>query len=164
MDAERARVADDIACVPSDADCKLLERCPLCKQQLEPGALLEPPLRVLGESEAGLPHLAQTLRAEPREVDEASEGEERLVRRDVRRRFLAADVLLARLQCEDIAALPRGVDRLADDAARHAADELLARGEEAVVRPAVRHEVAGALALAERDRAPVAGRGLEEAE
>jgi len=80
------------------------------EHQLEPGALLQLPLRVLGESEAGFPHLAQPLRSEPREIDEAAEGEKRLVRRDVRRRLLAPDVLLARLQGEDIAALPLGVE------------------------------------------------------
>src|SRR5581483_6337151 len=101
---------------------------------------------------------------EPGQVDEASERQERLVRRDVRRRLLAPDVLLARLQGEDIAALARGVYRLADDAAGHPPDEVAARSEEAVVRAAVRGEVAGRLALPERDRAAVAAGGLQHAE
>src|SRR3954468_22191596 len=150
MDAALARRLDDVARVPSDAHCKLLERCPICKQ-LSEAALRELLLRVGREREAGLPPLAQSLRPEPRQVDEASERQERLVRRDVRRRLLAPDVLLSRLQGEDIAALARGVYRLADEPAGHPADVVLACGEEAVVRPAERGKVAGALAFAERD-------------
>ena len=83
------------------------------------------------------PELAQPLRPEPAQRDQAAEREQRLVRRHVRRRLLAPDVLLARLQREDEAAPALEVGRLADDPAGHAADELLARGEEAVVRAAV---------------------------
>jgi len=92
MNAERARIANDVARVPSDPDCKLLERCPVCKHELEPGALLQLPLRVVGESEAGLPHVAQPLRPEPREIDEAAEGEERLV-------VVMFDVAFSRRMC-----------------------------------------------------------------
>ena len=67
-----------------------------------------PLLRVLAKAHAGLPQLAEPLRAEPRQMDEAGERQQRLVRRDVRRRLLAPDVLLARLQGEDVAALARG--------------------------------------------------------
>jgi hypothetical protein len=119
---------------------------------------------MVGEAETGLPQLAKTLRAEPREVDEAAEREERLVGRDVRGRLLAADVLLARLQGEDIAALARGVDRLADDPARHPPDEVRLRREEAVVRPAEGLVVPGPLPFADRERAAVAARRLEHAE
>src|SRR5581483_1366315 len=153
-----------LARVPSDADCKLLERCPICKHELEPGAVLQLLLRVRGEGHAGLPQLPQSLRAEPRQVDEAAEREERLVRRDVRGRLLATDVLLPRLQGKDIAALARGVYRLADDAARHPPDEALPCREEPVVRAAVGREVAGRLAFAERDAAAVAAGSLEHAE
>ena len=125
MDAPLARRRDHLAGVPSDADGKLLERCPICKHRLEPRALPQLLLRVGRERETGLPQLAQPLRPEPREVDEPAERQERLVRRDVRRRLLAADVLLAGLQGEDIAALARGVYRLADDPAGHPADEVL---------------------------------------
>ena len=55
---------------------------------------------------------------EQREVHQARQGEQGLVGGDVRGRLLAPDVLLARLQGEDIAALSRGVYRLADDPAR----------------------------------------------
>ncbi len=154
MDAPLARRRDDLARVPSDADRKLLERCLVCEHQLESRALGEPLLRVRGEGQAGLPQLAQSLRPEPREIDEPAEREQRLVRGDVRGGLLAPDVLLAGLQGEDIAALARGVYRLADDPARHAADELRARGEEAVVRPAEGREVPGGLSLADRERAP----------
>src|SRR2546421_668356 len=51
-------------------------------------------------------------------MHEAPKCEQRLVRRDVRGRLLASDVLLTGLQGQDIAALPRGVERLADDPAR----------------------------------------------
>src|SRR5689334_14580289 len=95
---------------------KLLERCPLWKHQLEADLLLQPPLRVRRQREAGLPQLPEPLRPQPRQVDEPAEGEERLVGGDVRGRLLAPDVLLAGLQGEDIAALARGVYRLADDA------------------------------------------------
>src|SRR5439155_21144002 len=85
-------------------------------------------------------------------------------RRDVRRRLLAPDVLLARLEGEDIAALARGVYRLADDPAWHPADELGAGGDEAVVRASVGLVVARSLALADRERAAVRARCFEHAE
>ena len=164
MNAALARRRDDLARVPSDADGKLLERCLICEQRLEPRLFLEPLLRVRGERQAGLPQLAQPLRPQPREVDEPAEREQRLVRGDVRRGLLPPDVLLAGLQGEDIAALARGVYRLADDPPWHASDELFARSEEAVVRPAEGREVAGRLSLAERERGSVAAGRLEHAE
>ena len=164
MDAALARRLHDVARIPSDANGTLLECCLIWKHQLEPGTLQQLLLRVGRERETGLPQLAQTLRTEPREVDEPSERQERLVRRDVRRRLLAADVLLARLQGEDIAALARGVQRLADDPSGHPPDEVRPAREEAVVRAAVRREVPGGLALAERDRAAVPAGCLEHAE
>ena len=121
-------------------------------------------LRVLGEREAGLPQLLQSMRAQPRQVDEAGQGEQRLVRGDVGGRLLPANVLLPGLQGEDIAALARGVYRLADDPARHTADQVRAGGQEAVVRPAVGLVVARRLALADGDRAAVVARRLEHAE
>ena len=164
MDAPLARGRDDLARVPSDADGKLLERCLVCKQRLESRSLFEALLRVRGQRQAGLPQLPQSLRPEPREIDEPAEREQRLVRGDVRGGLLPPDVLLAGLQGEDIAALARGVYRLADDAARHAPDELLARREEAVVRPAEGREVPGSLSFADRERGSVAARRLEHAE
>src|SRR5579859_3612103 len=100
MDSLLARGADDVARVPSDANGKLVECCRFGKQQFEPGALLQLLLGVRRERETGLPQLSQPLRTEPREVDEPCGRKKRLVRRDVRRRLLAADVLLAGLQGE----------------------------------------------------------------
>jgi hypothetical protein len=56
-------------------------------------------------------------------MHEAGERQQRLVRRDVRRCLLAPDVLLARLQGQDIAALAVQVGRLADDPAGLGPDE-----------------------------------------
>src|SRR5262249_32639679 len=78
---------------------------------------------------------------------------------DVRRRLLAADVLLAGLQGEREAALALGVDGLAHDAPGHAADELLLGGDEARPGAAEVHLDAERLAFADRDVAPaLAGR------
>ena len=164
MHTLRACVRDDLAGVPSDAHGKLLECCLVGKQRLESRLLLEALLRVRGQRQAGLPQLAQPLRPEPREIDEPAEREQRLVRGDVRGGLLPPDVLLAGLQGEDIAALARGVYRLADDASRHAPDELLARRQEAVVRTPEGREVPGSLPFAERDRGSVPARRLEHAE
>src|SRR2546423_55370 len=84
-----------------------------------------------------------------RRVDAPAERREGLVRRDVRRGLLAPDVLLAGREGEDIAAFARGVERLADDPARHAPNEVSACREEAVVRTAVGGEVARSLSLAD---------------
>ena len=73
-------------------------------------------------------------------------------------------MLLARLEGEDVAAASLDVGRLPDDPAGHPARELLARGDEAIVRPAVGERVAGRLPLADRDRAAVAAGSLEHAE
>src|SRR5262249_25820827 len=96
VDAAAARGRDRLFPGPSDAYCKLLECCLGWKRELEAG-LGQALLRITREREAGLPHLAQTLRSEPGERDEAGEGKQRLVRRDVRGRFPPADVLLPRL-------------------------------------------------------------------
>ena len=119
---------------------------------------------MLGERQAGLPQLAKPLRPEQAQVHEPGQREQRLVGGDVRRRLLAPDVLLARLQGQHIAALARGVHRLADDPARQPAHVVRACGQEAVVRSAVAHRVAGGLALADRHRAAVGTRRLEHAE
>ena len=81
------------------------------------------------------------------------------------------DVAFSRRMCcsrvcrvEHEAALAVEVGRLADDPARHAADELRSRGEEAVVRAAVALRVADALALADRHVAAVGAGRLEHAE
>ena len=68
-----------------------------------------------------LAELDEAVAAQPAEVDDAAERVERLRGADVRRRLLAADVLLARLEREHEAAAPVDVGRLAGDAAGHAA-------------------------------------------
>src|SRR5207249_12006211 len=70
-------------------------------------------------------------------LDGHGKGAQRLVRADVRGSALAADVLLARCERQHVAAATAGVDGLADQAARHAAHEALAGGEEPDARAAV---------------------------
>src|SRR5207247_199501 len=96
MNAGAPGACDRFFAGPSDAYCKLLERCLVWKRKLEPG-LGQALLRIAREREAGLPHFAETLRSEPGEMDEARECEQRLVRRDVGGCFLPADVLLPSL-------------------------------------------------------------------
>ena len=84
---------------------------------------------------------------------------EHLRRADVRRRLLAADVLLARLQREAICGHALRVDRDADEAPRQRALVLVARREVAGVRTAVAHRHAEALRRADDGvGAPLAGR------
>src|SRR3954453_20853533 len=163
MHAARTRRAHDVVRAPPDADGKLLEGCPFWKHQLEP-CVDQSLFWVFAEGHARLPQLAQPVRPEPTEVYEPCQRKERLIRRDVRRRLLASDVLLAGLEGEDIAALPRGVQRLPDDPARHAADELAPRGEEPVVGAGERLIVARALSFADRHPAAVLAGRLEHAE
>jgi hypothetical protein len=80
--------------IPSDAYGKL-ECCPICKHRLEPCAFVQLQL-AHAEGEAGLPDCA-AWRPEPRQIDEPAERQEGLLSY-VRRRLLAPDVLLARLQ------------------------------------------------------------------
>ena len=103
-------------------------------------------------------------RPEPGERREAGEREQRLVRRDVGRRLLAPDVLLARLERQDEGSPAVDVDGLAHDASRHAPDEVVACREKAVVRAAVRRPVPGRLALADRDGHSRTPRCFEHAE
>ncbi len=145
------------------ANGEFLERRPFGESELEPGPL-KLGLRVAGKRHARLPQLAQPLRAEQAQVNEPGEREQRLVRRDVRGRLLPADVLLARLQRQDVAALTRDVDSLTDDPARQSADVVGAGGEKAVVRPAVAHRVPRRLAFADRHRTAVGAGRLEHPE
>src|SRR4029079_5144108 len=163
VDSLRPGGADRLAGVPPGPDRKLLERCLIGKQQFE-SRRRQALLRVPSKRHASLPPPPKPLRAEPRQVHEAGEGKQRLVRRDVRGRLLAADVLLTGLKGEDIAALARGVSGLTDDPSRHPPDVVGAGGNEAVVRASERLIVAGALPFADRDRAAVITGRLEDAE
>src|SRR2546423_15722083 len=162
MDAPRPRCAHGSLGVPSDADGKLFECCPFRKRKLETG-VDQASLRILAEGHAGLPQFADALWPEPREVDEAAERQQRLVGGDVGGRLLSPDVLLTGLKGQDIAALARGVYRLADDAPRHAADEFVARSEESVMRAGEGLIVARTLPFADRHAAAVGARRLEHA-
>ena len=71
--------------------------------------------------------------------------EQDLRRADVRRRLLAADVLLARLQCEAVRRPAVGVDGDPDQAAGHRTLEVVARCEIGRMRPAAAHRHAETL-------------------
>ena len=77
--------------------------------------------------------------------------EQRLRRADVRRRLLAPDVLLARLQRHAVREVAVRIDRDADDAAGRLPDERFARREKRGVRSAVAHRHAEPLRAADDD-------------
>src|SRR5215468_7698671 len=93
--------------------------------ELHPGDLAERLRRVVRLGRGELARLAQADLAHDGHVDRRHEGAERHVGADVRGRFLAADVLFARLQGEDEAALAVEVHRGADQAAGHPTHQLL---------------------------------------
>ena len=74
---------------------------------------------VIDAREAAQPGLAQQ-----REMDREGEYAQPRICADIRGRLLAADVLLPRLQRQDVSRLPIDVGGLAHDAARHPADVL----------------------------------------
>ena len=76
---------------------------------------------------AQLGHLAQSRRSHGGQVGGRGERAERLVRADVARGLLAADVLLARLQGQHVALAAGGVAGGADEAAGHLAHRRHAR-------------------------------------
>ena len=116
----------------------------------------------MGAGEQQLAELDDPAAAEPGQVDDAGERVQRLRGADVRGRFLAADVLLARLQRQHEAAAAVDVDGLAGDPARHPAQVLLAGGEQAERGPAEVEPVAERLALADGDvDAAFAGRAQD---
>ena len=101
---------------------------------------------------------------EPRQVDDAGERVQRLRGADVRGRLLAADVLLAGLQREHEPAPAVDVDGLAGDPPGHAAQVLLARGEQAERGAAEVEPVAERLALADGHVDAALAGGREDAE
>ena len=120
--------------------------------------------RVGGAPDHELAELDQAALAEPDEVEDAAERDQRLRGADVVGRLLAADVLLARLQREDEAAPAVDVGGLAGDPARHAADVLLGRAEEAERRAAEVEAAAERLPLPHRDVDPALARRPEHAQ
>ncbi len=93
-----------------------------------------PRLRVLRLGEVQLGELAQPTAPEQREVDRRHEQAQALVRADVRRRPLAADVLLARRERQHEAAPSLGVHGLAGEASGQLPHVRGARRQEAHVR------------------------------
>ncbi len=120
--------------------------------------------RIRGAADHQLAQLDQAALAEPDQVEDAAERDQRLRGADVVGRLLAADVLLARLEREDETAAAVDVGRLAGDAARHAADVLLGRAEESERRAAEVEAPAERLALPHRDVDPALAGRPEHAE
>ena len=94
---------------------------------------------------------AQPVGAVVDRVHRRHDGEQHLRGADVRRRLLAADVLLARLQREPVGGVARGILRDADEAAGQLALEARAHGHVAGVRTAEAHRHAEALRRADGD-------------
>ena len=129
------------------------------REQLHPLDRRQPPSRVGGPPHQQLPELDESPLAKPGEVDDPAQRVQRLRGADVVGRLLAADVLLAGLQGEHEAAPAVDVGGLARDPARHPAQVLLGRGEEAERGAAVVEAAAERLALADRHvDAALAGR------
>ena len=93
---------------------------------------------VMGLLQAELAVSFKPLRPERGQIDGSPQSKQSLVRADVARRLLAADVLLARLQRQHPASAAVAVHRLADKPARDLADMIFPAGEQAQVWPAVR--------------------------
>ena len=123
--ARRPRPSSSLDVAVAVADDELLERRPPRTPARSGPSAVEPLGGVVRLAQAQLGRLAQALRAQRGQVDAGPQGEQALVGADVARGLFAADVLLAGLQRQHPAALAAAVDRLAGDAARHAADELL---------------------------------------
>ena len=79
--------------------------------------------------------------------DRRHQRDERLVGADVRGRLFAADVLLARGQRQNKAAIPCPVDRLPGEPARHLAHELFLGRDDAAERAAIAERHAERLRL-----------------
>ncbi|MNM39129.1 hypothetical protein D3C81_499000 [compost metagenome] len=95
--------------------------------------------------------LQQAGRAVVDGVHRRHHGQQHLRRADVGRRFFAADMLFARLQGQAVRLVALRIDGHADQAARHIALELIARGQIARVRAAETERHAEALAVADDD-------------
>ena len=101
----------------------------------------------------------QAVLAQQRQMDGESQGAKARIGADVAGRLFAADMLLAGGQGQHKAAPPFGIHRLAAQAARHLAQEFLAGGEQAHIRPAEIQTVADGLAFRRHNiRALRAGR------
>ena len=83
-------------------------------------------------------------------IHRCDDSEKHLRRADVARGFIAADVLLARLQREAICRMAFGVVRHANESARHVTFVLVACGEICSVRPAESERDSEALRISNR--------------
>jgi len=102
--------------------------------------------------------LAQSFFPEERHVDVARQRHQSLVRADVRRRFLTADVLLARRKSQTERAAPLGVPRLPHEPPGDLALMRRPAGQKPEKRAAVVHRDAERLGFAACDvRAGVSG-------
>ena len=97
-------------------------------------------LEAIGQAAGEVVHAArdpaQAFRSVINGIHRGHDGEEDLGRADVARRFVAPDVLLARLQREAIGGPAGGIVRNADQASRHVALVLVAGREISGVRSA----------------------------
>ncbi len=99
-----------------------------------------------------------------RRVHAGDDRQQRLRGADVARGLLTLDVLLAGLDRHSEGGVPQRIARDADDAPRHLADELGARGDERSVRPARAHRHAEPLGAAHGDVSPQFARRGEQRE
>ena len=103
-------------------------------------------------------HFTQSLRSEPRQLDSRRHGHERLVRADVRRGTLAADVLLAGAKRHDVGVPALPVHGLSDETAGQSPHVGETAGEQAQIRAAEPERGPEGLALPHHDiRAEIAG-------
>lgn len=103
----------------------------------------------------------QAVRSVIDRIEPGDDRQQNLRRADVAGRLLAADMLLAGLQCHAQGLASFGVDRHADDAAGGAALIRLAGGEEGSMRPAIAHRHAETLCGTDDDIRAVFARRLQ---
>ena len=107
---------------------------------------------------------AQAVRSVINRIHRGDDGEKHLRRADVARRFVAADVLLARLQREAISRPSGGIVRNADQSSRHVAFVLIARRKIGGVRSAEAERNAETLRAADGDIGAEFARRLQQGE
>ena len=107
---------------------------------------------------------SQSARTVINRIHRRDDGEEHLRRADVTRRFVAADVLLARLQREPVSRASVGIVRNADEPARHVAFVCIARREIGGVRSAESERNAETLRAADRDIGAEFARRLQQSQ
>src|SRR5262249_49344616 len=127
------------------------------EERLEAGNGANALLGVVGAAQTLLTQLAEAGLAQRGKLDGTGERQQCLVCADVGGGALAADVLLARLEGKDIAALAPVVHGLAHEAAGQPTDECGLGSEEADGRSAVANGIPQALPLGGDDIGAIAG-------